>query len=106
LQRKAELDIAQNAEPRKQRIILKYHSALFAWAVDRHSIETANPAARFLEACDDVEQARFAATRRADDDSELLVGNRQRQIVQSDYIRAAAGLETEVERLDGDGAHE
>src|SRR5262245_21082879 len=87
LQRK--LDVLNDVEPRKEGRLLKYHSALGASPGD---LSPANPdaaARRNLEAGDEVQQCRFAATRRTDEADELAFPDIEIDVTQRG-VRAAA----------------
>ncbi len=69
---KAEADVGQYVLPRQEHVILKHHAAFGAWAMDRRTIEGDTPAAGFDKACNQVQQRRFTAARRAECDQQLL----------------------------------
>ena len=73
-------DILADGQPRKQRIGLEHHAAIGARLADGPSAHLDRAAGAVLQAGDQIEQARLATARGADDDTEFLLLDIERQV--------------------------
>src|SRR5262249_59777374 len=82
----AESDVLLDVEPGKQRRagVLEEHDAIAAGAADRRAAATHRAGTGALEACEDVEQRRFAATGGAEQTENLAVCNLEVDAIQGD----------------------
>lgn len=67
----AKLHILRRRKPWEQAVILKHHGSRRPGRADRLAVEKRGAAVRSSHAGGDVEQRRFPASRRADDDDEF-----------------------------------
>src|SRR5882724_8397796 len=71
----AERDVFAHGQPREQRVRLKHHAAIRAGSRDLLPVQNDAAACRPVKACDDPEQRRFSAARRAEDGDEVVVAD-------------------------------
>ncbi len=99
-------DVLPHGQPRKQRVGLKHHATIGAWAGDFAPVECDPSAGRPIEAGDDPEQRRLAATGRAEDGDEVVVADVERGRLQRPGRRVAgAGGEGARDLIDPKQGH-
>src|SRR6266850_630009 len=71
----AERDVFSHGQPWEQRVRLKYHAAIGARSGYLEPVQDDAAAGRSVKACDDAQQRRFSAARRAEDSDEVVVAD-------------------------------
>ena len=85
----AERDVFAHGEPWEQRVRLKHHAAIRAWARDFVAVQDDAAAGRPVEPGDDPQQRGFSAAGRAEDGDEVVVADAESGRLQRPRRRVA-----------------
>src|SRR6059058_1857148 len=78
--------VAKNIQPREQGRFLKHHQPVTSWMKYRLIIRHDLAFVRFFQAGDDVEQCRFSATARTNDDDKLAFSYLEGDIIERMHV--------------------
>src|SRR5262249_47175635 len=86
LQSQTEHHVAENIQPRKERRFLKHDQAMPAGIIDWLIVRQHLSFIGMFQSRNNVEQSRFSAAARSDDDDELTFGHIKRDIVERVHV--------------------
>src|SRR5262249_12219179 len=86
----AEGDVVGDAEPGEQRVRLEHHAAVGAGCAHRVTIKQDLAGGRLIEAGDQAQEGRLAATGRPENRDEVVVGHRERRRLERTRRRSPA----------------